>query len=604
MERSAAKICLPGEWLGLAGGCLLALTALLAGCGQGAGDDSSGKLHALFAREWEHRLRESPLFATSVGDARYNDRLPEFGLEAARRSHAFYKDLEAELAAIPAERLSEEDRVSLDVFQLEVRRNLDEYETAAYLMPFNADSGYHLYFARLGDEVPLRTEKDYENYISRLRAWSGAVDGMIEILREGLRRGMTPPAVTMRGFEATMSAHAVEDPEQSALYGPFRELPTAIDPGRHEAMRAAGKAAIAESVAPGYEKLHRFFVDEYLPGCRETLAARDLPGGEDFYAREVRFYTTLPLTPDDVHETGLREVARIRSEMETVMRRAGFQGSHAEFVRFLRSDPRFYAKSAEELLQRAAWICKRMDGVLPAFFGRLPRQPHTVEPVPDAMAPKYTAGRYVRAPKGGTRGGIYWVNTYALHTRPLYALEALTLHEAVPGHHLQIALAAEMEDLPPFRRNAYFSAFGEGWGLYAEHLGLEAGFYKDPYSDFGRLSYEMWRACRLVVDTGVHSKGWSRQQVIDYLAEHTALSLHECTTETDRYISWPGQALAYKMGELKIRELRAKAEREMGARFDLRAFHDELLRHGAVPLPTLERVVGRYIESAGNAAAQ
>jgi uncharacterized protein (DUF885 family) len=568
------------------------MLCLVWGCNRDTHESASAQLHALFDEEWEFRLEHSPLFATSVGDTRHNHLLPDFSLAAAGRSHAYYQSLARRLEAIPAEELTEEDRVSRDVFELEIRRNLDTYVSGAFLMPFNADSGFHIYFARLGEEVPLRTEQDYRNYIARLQAWPGVVDGLIETLREGLRRGMTPPAVTMQGYEATIAGHMSPNVEQSPLYRPFLAIPFSIPSDQHEALRAEGRLALTEKVAAGYEKLYRFFVDEYLPGCRTTLAASDLPGGKEFYEREVQYFTTLPVTAEEVHEIGLREVARIREEMAVVM--------YAEFVQFLRSDPRFYAKSPEELLRHAAWICKRIDGVLPAFFGRLPRQPYTVEPVPDAIAPKYTAGRYVRATEGGAKGGIYWLNTYALHTRPIYALEALTLHEAVPGHHLQIALAAETENLPPFRRHAYFSAFGEGWGLYAERLGLEAGFYKDPYSNFGRLSYEIWRAARLVVDTAVHSKGWTRQQVIDYLAENTALSLHECTTETDRYISWPGQALAYKIGELKIRELRQKAERELGAQFDLRAFHDAVLHNGAVPLATLERVIDGYIEASRN----
>lgn len=583
------------QWLVAAS--VMALVVAGQSCRSARTEDAT-RLHALFAKEWEYRLQQNPLLATSVGDHRYNHQLPDFSLAAAERSFGYYQELATELAAIAPDELNDQDRVSFDVFSVELRRNLDAYETGSYLMPVNADSGFHVYFPRLGGEVPLRNVKDYENYIARMRAWPEASEGLIALMREGLRRGMTPPAVTMAGFEQTISAHIVEDATQSEMYGAFRQFPPGVPADQHERLRNEGNAAIREAVIPGYRQLYQFFVDEYLPGCRTTLAAYDLPGGEDFYAREVRYYTTLPLSVDAIHETGLREVARIQTEMETVIRRTGFRGSFADFVRFLREDPRFYAKTPEDLLQRAAWICKRMDGRLPAFFGRLPRQPYTVEPVPDAMAPKYTAGRYVEAPQGGTKGGIYWVNTYALPTRPLYALEALSLHEAVPGHHLQIALAAEMEDLPPFRRSVYFPAFGEGWGLYSEWLGLEAGFYTDPYSDFGRLSYEMWRACRLVVDTGVHAKGWTRQEVIDYLANHTALSLHECTTEADRYISWPGQALAYKIGELKIKELRARAERELGSRFDLRAFHDALLRNGSVPLTTLEAVVARHIEEA------
>lgn len=552
-------------------------------------------LHALFAREWEFRLREDPLFATSVGRMEWNDKLPDLSLSAARRSYDFYRALLADLGRIPSEALDEADRISQDVLRVEVQHNVDAFETGGYLMPVNSDSAFHIYFPRIVEEVPLENTRDYENLLARLRAWPRTVDEMLDVLRAGLKQGFTPPAITMQGFERTISAHMVDQPRKSGFYQPFEHFPTGVAQSEQGRLRIEGEQAIQNAIIPGYRKLYEFFTSEYLPGCRRTLGAYDLPKGKDFYARELRYFTTLPVEPEEVHQIGLREVARIRSEMEAVMRKTGFGGSFEEFLRFLRTDRRFYAKTTEELLQRAAWIAKRMDGKLPALFGRLPRQPYTVEPVPDAIAPKYTSGRYVSAPYGGTKPGIYWVNTYALETRPLYTQEALTLHEAVPGHHLQIALAAEMENLPPFRRFAYFSAFGEGWGLYSELLGKEAGFYTDPYSEFGRLTYEMWRACRLVVDTGVHAKGWQRQQVIDYLLENTALPLHECTTETDRYISWPGQALAYKMGEITIRELRAKAEAKLGTRFDIRGFHDKLLENGSIPLTTLQRVMEAYI---------
>jgi uncharacterized protein (DUF885 family) len=334
---------------------------------------------------------------------------------------------------------------------------------------------------------------------------------------------------------------------------------------------------------------------EYLPKTRTTTAAADLPRGREYYAHRVRYFTTLDVKPEDVHKIGLAEVARIHDEMLEVIRQTGFQGDFPAFLKFLRTDPRFYARTPEELLKQASFIAKRMDGKLPSLFSRLPRLPYGVEPVPAHLAPKYTGGRYVEAPVGGTRAGTYWVNTYALESRPLYVLEALTLHEAVPGHHLQIALQQELQGVPPFRRTAGVGAFVEGWGLYSERLGLEAGFYQDPYSNFGRLTYEMWRACRLVVDTGLHAFGWPRERAMDFLASNTALSLHEVGTETDRYISWPGQALAYKMGELKIRELRRMAETELGPRFDVRAFHDAILASGPVPLPVLEEQIRAYI---------
>ena len=337
-------------------------------------------------------------------------------------------------------------------------------------------------------------------------------------------------------------------------------------------------------------------VNEYRPGARSTLGASDLTNGREYYAYLIRHFTTLDLTADQVHEIGLKEVARIREEMNEVIREGGFEGNFADFLQFLRTDPRFYPKTPEQLLKEASYIAKRMDGKLPALFKTLPRLPYGVEPVPAPLAPKYTAGRYVGAPIGSTRPGYYWVNTHSLASRTLYTLEALTLHEAVPGHHLQNALRQELTELPDFRRFSSFNAFGEGWGLYSERLGLEAGFYMDPYSNFGRLTYEMWRACRLVVDTGLHAMGWTRQQAMDYLASNTALSLHEIRTETDRYISWPGQALAYKLGELKIRELRARSEKALGERFDIREFHDAVLLNGSIPLSVLEDQIDLFIE--------
>jgi uncharacterized protein (DUF885 family) len=425
------------------------------------------------------------------------------------------------------------------------------------------------------------------------------MDGHIALMREGLRRGMTQPRVVLGGVEGTVRAHVVEAAEKSVFWKPFASFPGAVPAADQARLREAGRAAIMERVAPAYARFLDFMTREYLPGARTTLGASELPRGREYYEHLVRHFTTLDdMTAERVHRVGLQEVQRIQGEMDSVMRQAGFQGDFAAFLQFLRSDPRFYVKTAEALLKEASFIAKRMDARLPSLFRTLPRLSYGVAPVPDHIAPRYTAGRYVSPPLGSPQPGYYWVNTYALETRPLYNLEALTLHEAVPGHHLQNALARELTGLPPFRRFSYLSAFGEGWGLYSERLGLEAGFYTDPYSNFGRLTYEMWRACRLVVDTGLHAKGWTRQQAIDYLASRTALPLHEVETETDRYISWPGQALSYKIGELKIRELRKRAEDRLGPRFDVRDFHDAVLLNGAVPLGVLDQAVERYIAAA------
>jgi uncharacterized protein (DUF885 family) len=401
--------------------------------------------------------------------------------------------------------------------------------------------------------------------------------------------------VVLEGYDESISAQLVDDPAASAFYEPFTRFPPAVAEADRARLRHEGEAAILEGVVPAYRGFLEFFREEYRPAARESVGASELPGGPDYYAHLVRRFTTLDVTPEQVHAIGLEEVARIREEMQAVIRKTGFEGSFGDFLEFLRSDPRFYAKTPEELLRAAAWICKRMDAKLPSLFRTLPRQPYGVEPVPDAIAPKYTGGRYVGAPLGGTRAGTYWVNTYKLDSRPLYVLESLSLHEAVPGHHLQNALRQELEELPAFRRYGGVGAYGEGWGLYSERLGLEAGFYTDPYSDFGRLTYEMWRACRLVVDTGMHAMGWTRDQALELLASNTALSRHEVRTEIDRYIAWPGQALGYKMGELEIRGLRRRAERELGERFDVRAFHDVVLLNGPVPLTVLRELVAEHI---------
>ena len=485
------------------------------------------------------------------------------------------------------------------MFRAELEDRLASFRFREYLLPINADSGFHSSFALMPQTLRLESAKDYENYLARLRAFPRYMDEHIARMREGLKAGITVPKVALAGADTAVAPLMPADPTKSPLYAPFRTLPSTIPAEDRARLEAAGHAVVTEAVTPAYAKFRDFLAKEYIPGARDSIAASALPDGQAYYQHLVKRFTTLPLTPDQVHETGLAEVGRIRAEMDAVMRSTGFTGDFAAFLKLLRTDPRFYPKTGEQLLKEGTWIAKRMDARLPSLFGRLPRQPYGVAPVPDYLAPKYTAGRYSGSPPDGTEPGYYWLNTYALQTRPLYNLEALTLHEAVPGHHLQIALANEATDVPNFRRYSYIAAFGEGWGLYSEWLGLEAGFYTDPYSNFGRLTYAMWRAARLVVDTGMHVKGWTRQQSIDYLAANTALSLHECTTETDRYISWPGQALSYKIGELKIRELRARAEEALGPKFDRRRFHDAVLANGSVPLPVLEQQIDAFIRNGG-----
>jgi len=557
--------------------------------------DESARFHALLEREWIVRLAENPLLATYAGVHTGDDRLPAAREEdLARRERETRAYLEG-LGKIDRAALPPADQVSYDLFGTELRDRLDSRKFGEEQLMLNADSGFHTELAQLPDLVPLATVRDYENYLARLRQFPRVFDEGIALMRRGLARGMTPPRVAIAGVDATAAAHAVATPEESVLFEPFTAFPATLPAGERERLLAAGRSAVEESVLPSYRRFRDFLRDEYLPQSRGTLAAADLPDGREYYRYLIRHFTTLDMTPEAIHELGLRQVARIRGEMDGVMKKTGFTGDFAAFLQFLRSDPRFYAQSPDELLKEASFIAKRMDGKLPSLFHRLPRQPYGVAPVPAAMAPKYTSGRYVSAPVGGTQPGWYWVNTYALDKRPLYNLEALTFHEAVPGHHLQGALAQELEGLPQFRRFLYVDAFGEGWGLYSEWLGTEAGFYTDPYRDFGRLGYEAWRAARLVVDTGIHALGWSRERAIDYLAANTTLPLHEVTTEVDRYISWPGQALCYYLGFMKIRELRARAEEKLGEAFDVRDFHDAVLANGALSLPALERQMDDFI---------
>jgi uncharacterized protein (DUF885 family) len=554
-------------------------------------------LYTIIDDEWSFRIKEFPLFATYNDDTTQNDKLGSFAPEDLTRREKFYTTLLSNLHQVDRKSLSREDLVNYDLFTFYAQEELDYYLNKEYRIPILADDGFHISFAHMPSSLPFFTEKDYRNYIERLKAYPTYVDQNIHWMKQGLKDGFTMPKVVLNGYEVTITSHIVTDAEQSLFFKPFQNMPATFPAATKEKLIAAGKEAILKSVVPGYQTFLDFMTKEYIPGCRETIGTSALPGGEKYYQNRIHYYTTTNMTADEVHALGLKEVERIKGEMLDVLKQVGFKGDLAAFIKFLRTDPRFNPKTAEELLKDASYIAKKMDGKLPSLFGKLPRQPYGVAPVPDHLAPKYTAGRYSGAPIKSTEAGHYWVNTYNLPSRTLYTLEALTLHEAVPGHHLQGALTQELENLPKFRQQMYINTFGEGWGLYSEWLGIEAGFYQDPYSNFGRLTYEMWRACRLVVDTGIHVKGWTRQQVIDYLAANTALSLHECTTETDRYISWPGQALAYKIGELKIKELRKKAEQALGEKFDVRAFHDTVLSQGTVTLPILEDMINAFIET-------
>ncbi len=552
-------------------------------------------LKQLIAEEWEYEVREDPLFATQTGDHRFDDKLPSVTVADEERREKATRDFLKRLDAIDRASLGATDGLNYDLFRRTLSNRIGEYEFKTYLMPITNREGFHTEFPQLADRVPLENAKDYDNYCARLEACNTYIGQYIGTMRAGIKGGYVLPKVVMEGWETAVDAHIVTDPTKSLLYAPFEKFPDTIHANDRTRLTERGKKAITGSVVPGYQALHDFMAKEYVPASRETIGASALPNGKAFYEHRIRYYTTLDLTPQQVHETGLAEVTRIRAEMDQVIAKTGFKGTFAEFVEFLRTDKRFYVDTPEQLLKEVSYICKEMDGQLPTLFKTLPRMPYGVKPIPDFIAPKTSTAYYNQPAGDGTRAGTYYMNTYDLKARPLYELEALTFHESVPGHHLQIAIMQELPDVPNFRRYTFFTAFVEGWGLYSERLGLETGFYKDPYSDFGRLTYEMWRATRLVVDTGIHYMGWTRQQAIDYMAANGALSMHNITTEVDRYISWPGQAVAYKTGELKIRELRAYAEKELGPKFDVREFHDVVLWSGAVPLDILDANVRAWV---------
>jgi uncharacterized protein (DUF885 family) len=585
----------------VAGGVTALLLAALCLAPAALAQDAGATLKQLFDDERAFTWREDPLAATYDGVHDYDDRLPSVTPAAQQRRVEADRGFLLRLRAIDRAALPVRDQVSYDLFDFMVAQRLALAGHREWRMPLTSDSGFHADVLLMHQLANPRSTADYERYIARLEDLPRYFDENIANMRQGLREGFTLPAEILPGISSSVAAEQFPSPEDSPFFAPFADFPSTVPDADRARLAAAGRSAIERGVLPAYARFQEFFEREYRPGARRSLAASDLPDGRAYYADLVRHFTTLPdATPDRAHQTGLAEVARIRAAMEAIIREVGFTGTFAEFLAYLRTDPQFYARTPEQLLREAAWITKEIDGGTPALFGRLPRTPFTVKPVPDALAPNYTGGRYNPGALGGA--GEYWVNTHALDKRPLYILPALTLHEAVPGHHLQGALARELEGVPRFRLNFYPHAFGEGWGLYAEKLGEELGVYHTAYQRFGRLTYEMWRACRLVVDTGMHWKGWSRQQALDYLAANTALSTHEIRTEVDRYIAWPGQALAYKIGELEILELRRRAEATLGAGFDIRAFHDAVLGNGGVTLPVLERQIEEFIARSGRTA--
>jgi uncharacterized protein (DUF885 family) len=554
-------------------------------------------LHQLFQDQWDAWMHFDPLFATYVGDKRFNDHLPS----ATENNYQAWRhqliDFHKQLIGIERSSLSLTDQLNYDLFDQLVVNEIAELGFNPQRMPISRCAGFHLTFPDIFQVMPFDDVQDYENYISRLSDFKRYTLENIELMRLGLRTGYLPPRCTLTDIDKQFKAQMVTNPVESTFYQPFTHFPNQIGESQYRKLCAAAQQAILSSVVPGYQALLQFVEQEYLPAARDSIATADLPDGEAFYAHRIYYYTSLHLSAEQVHKIGLDEVRRIRSEMENVLQRTGWTGDMAHFLEFLRTDPRFYVTTPEALLEKTSYVLKRMDGELPRLFKTLPRMPYGIRAVPDYAAPDETSAYYNPGLGDGTRAGVYYVNTYDIASRPLYEIEALSLHEAVPGHHLQLALQAELADLPMFRRYCGYQSFVEGWALYSERLGLEVGFYTDPYADFGRLSYEMWRACRLVVDPGMHVLGWTRQQAIDHLVENTSSTLLNIINEVDRYIAWPGQALAYKIGELKIRELRTRAETKLGSKFNLREFHDVVLLSGAVPLDVLEGMVDLWIAS-------
>lgn len=548
---------------------------------------------AIYEQEWNWRKLQFPGIDDDKDEHTRIDHLPHVDAATQRQRLKVWNDVLKQLDGLTKSELSAAEQINYAVYRPQIENMAADIRFGSYEMPFNSDSSF---WSNLGfmTREPLRSSEDAEDYIAKLKDVPRYFDEQIVNMRAGLKRGFSVPRAVLPGRDASIAAVTdLENASDSEFYKPLKDLPASMADERQQQLRAEGLAAIREQVIPAYAKLLEFFRKEYMIKARKSLAAESMPNGKAWYRQQIREYTTLDLNAEQIHQIGLDEVARIEKEMLATMKEAKFDGSFAEFLAFLRSDPQFYAKTPEELLMRAAWIAKRVDAKLSRFFGLLPRGRFGIEPVPADIAPFWTAGR------GGA--STYWLNTYDLPSRPLYNLPALTLHESAPGHSFQMSLVNEQKAQPAFRRNSYISAYGEGWGLYSEKLGIEMGIYTTPYENFGRLTYEMWRACRLVIDTGVHHKGWSRDKALAYLRDHTALSEHEVTTEVDRYISWPAQALSYKLGEIRIVALRAEAEKALGADFDIRAFHDAVLAQGSVPLNVLDEQIHQFI--AGSKAA-
>ena len=557
-------------------------------------NQASGQLHSLLDDIWQYELSISPGMAKSRG-LKPKRALSDISIEAMNAEAAQFQAFLDALDKIDSSQLSDSDNITLLMQKYRIQNYVDLHKFKEYRVPITSEYGFHSSLGNRASNTRINNAEQLAGYMMLLNEIPAHFSQQIAYMKEGMQVGQVQPKDVLLGYEESALTFIAGTPDESPFYNAFANMPDELKTA--ETLEAA-EAAVAK-VNASYQTLYDFLTNDYIPMAKRDISVKTWPEGEAFYQNRIKHYTTTDMSAEEIHQLGLSEVARIRAEMQTIVDELEFDGNINQFIDFLRTDPRFYAQTPDDLIITASYIAKKMDARLPKLFKKLPRTPYGVKPVPESIAPKYTTGRYA-SPRADDEPGYYWVNTYALDKRPLYALPALTLHEAVPGHHLQISLAAEMNELPEVRRSTYISAFGEGWGLYSEYLGLEVGMYTDPYDNFGRLSYEMWRACRLVVDTGMHMFGWSRDKALNYMLENTALSEHNVRTEIDRYISWPAQALSYKIGEIKIKQLRREAEEQLGEKFDIREFHEAVLAHGSVPLFVLEKNIRRFIELKAN----
>jgi prolyl oligopeptidase len=580
----------------LAGAALL----LLACSGRGPATTSRvDGLNALYDAYWQDHLERNPTAATYLGDHRYDDRLEDLSESAALDEVDALRGFLDRADAVDPAGLGGRDRLDLLLFRRLLERRIEGATFRPWLMPVSQQGGPHIGFPQIVSYHPFRSEEDYDHYVARLRAFPAQVEQVIDCMRRGIEAGIVRSRPVVEKVPPQIEDLIVDGPEKSPLYEPLASFPEGVPEGERARIRGDVERAIMGAVIPAYRRLLDFVRNEYLPACRDDVGVWALPDGEARYAFAIRRYTTTEMTPEEIHRIGLRELDRIAKEMDSIRREVGFRGDLRAFMDHLRNDPRFYYSAPSDLMDGFRAILRTMDGKMPLLFGRIPRAAYDLKEIEPYRAAAAPAAYYYPPPEDGSRPGYFYVNTYRLDSRPRYTMEALAYHEAVPGHHLQIAIAQELDSLPDFRQHQGFTVFVEGWGLYAEGLPAEVGLYRDPYSRFGRLTFDAWRAGRLVVDTGIHAMRWDRDRAIAFLEERTALSEHDVVSEVDRYIAWPGQALAYKIGELRIRDLRRKAEAALGERFDVRRFHDALLRNGALPLDLLEEEIGRWIAEEG-----